>query len=217
MLANFSYRGPTLGQYADETKPDITAPGVNIYAALDDQDGNYGLMSGTSMATPHVTGSAALIRAVHPDWTPTEVKSALLTTATNADGTQEDGTTTWTIDQVGHGRVDLTKAALAGLTMDETGAHYLAANPSGAAHSATGAHLRPRIWPRAMATRAPISQAGRFRLHARAGTPLEAPATAPAPMAPSDRAAKVASRARGPTIFQLIGCPPMSRHSAAQP
>ncbi|HEX5124643.1 MAG TPA: S8 family serine peptidase, partial [Rhodanobacteraceae bacterium] len=131
VLANFSYRGPTLDPYADETKPDITAPGVNIYAALDDQDGNYGLMSGTSMATPHITGSAALIRAVHPDWTPTEVKSALMTTATNADGTQEDGVTPWTIDQVGHGRVDLTKAALAGLTMDETFANYLAANPSG--------------------------------------------------------------------------------------
>ena len=68
---------------------------------------------------------------MHPDWTPTEVKSALMTTATNADGTQEDGTTPWTIDQVGHGRVDLTKAALAGLTLDETFANYLAANPSG--------------------------------------------------------------------------------------
>jgi subtilisin family serine protease len=131
VLANFSYRGPTLDPVADETKPDITAPGVNIYAALDDQDGNYGLMSGTSMATPHITGSAALIRAVHPDWTPTEVKSALMTTATNADGTEEDGVTSWKIDDVGSGRVDLTKAALAGLTMDETFANYLAANPSG--------------------------------------------------------------------------------------
>ena len=131
VLANFSYRGPTLDPYADETKPDITAPGVNIYAAVDDQDGNYGLMSGTSMATPHTTGSAALIRAVHPDWTPTEVKSALMTTATNADGTEEDGVTAWKIDDVGSGRVDLTKAALAGLTMDETFANYLAANPSG--------------------------------------------------------------------------------------
>lgn len=130
-LADFSYRGPTLGNYADETKPDITAPGVNIYAALDDQDGNYGLMSGTSMATPHVTGSAALIRAVHPDWTPSEVKSALVTTATNTNGTAEDGTTPWNIDQVGHGRVDLTQAALAGLTLDETFANYLAANPTG--------------------------------------------------------------------------------------
>ena len=131
VLANFSYRGPTVAPYADETKPDITAPGVNIYAAFDDQEGNYGLDSGTSMATPHITGSAALIRAVHTDWSAMEVKSALVSTATNATGTQEDGTTPWTIDQVGHGRVDLTKAALAGLTFDETYAHFLAANPSG--------------------------------------------------------------------------------------
>jgi hypothetical protein len=104
---------------------------VNIYAALDDASGNYGFMSGTSMATPHTTGAAALVRAVHPSWTVTEVKSAMMMTATNATGTQEDGTTAWTIDQVGSGRVDLTKAALAGLTMDETFANFLAANPSG--------------------------------------------------------------------------------------
>jgi subtilisin family serine protease len=131
VLADFSYRGPTTGNFKNETKPDITAPGVNIYAAFDDQDNNYGLDSGTSMATPHVTGSGALIRAVHPDWTPTEVKSALLTTATNATGTQEDGVTPWTIDQVGSGRVDLTKAALVGLTLDETYENFLASNPNG--------------------------------------------------------------------------------------
>jgi subtilisin family serine protease len=131
VLANFSYTGPTPTPYENETKPDISAPGVNIYAAFDDQDGNYGLDSGTSMATPHVTGSGALIRAVHPDWTPTEIKSALTTTATNTDGVQVDGVTPWTIDEVGHGRVDLTKAALAGLTLDETGANFLAANPNG--------------------------------------------------------------------------------------
>ena len=131
VLANFSYRGPTIGQVADETKPDISAPGVDIYAALDDQDGNYGFMSGTSMATPHTTGAGALVRAVHPDWTVQEVKSALMMAATNADGVEEDGTTPWTIDDVGSGRVDLTQAALAGLTMDETYADFVAANPVG--------------------------------------------------------------------------------------
>jgi hypothetical protein len=54
-----------------------------------------------------------------------------MTTATNANGTAEDGTTPWNPDQVGHGRVDLTQAALAGLTLDETYANYLAANPNG--------------------------------------------------------------------------------------
>ena len=131
VLADFSYRGPTLAQYAGETKPDISAPGVNIYAAVDDSDGNYGYMSGTSMATPHTTGAAALVRAVHPGWSVIEVKSAMMMTATNANGVEEDGATPWIIDDVGSGRVDLTKAALAGLTMDETFANFLAANPSG--------------------------------------------------------------------------------------
>jgi subtilisin family serine protease len=131
VLADFSYRGPTPAPLADETKPDISAPGVNIYAALDDSDGNYGFMSGTSMATPHVTGAGALVRAVHPAWSVTEVKSAMMMTATNANGVHEDGTTPWNIDDVGSGRVDLTKAALAGLTMDETYENFLAANPSG--------------------------------------------------------------------------------------
>ena len=130
VLGGFSFRGPTQGQYANLTKPDITGPGVNIYAAFDAADGNYGLDSGTSMSSPHIAGSAALIRAVHPSWSPMEVKSALQTTAT-LTGYQENGTTQWTVDQVGSGRVDLTKAALAGLTLDETVERFTAANPSG--------------------------------------------------------------------------------------
>jgi subtilisin family serine protease len=135
VLADFSYRGPTPGNLADLTKPDITGPGVNIYAALDDQSGDYGFMSGTSMSSPHVAGAAALVRAVRPDWTVTEVKSAMMMTATGGAGTQEDGVTPWNIDDVGSGRVDLTKAAVAGLTMDETIANFLAANPSGGSMS----------------------------------------------------------------------------------
>ena len=129
VLASFSYRGPTGTPVADETKPDIAAPGVNIYAAVDPQDGDYGFMSGTSMATPHITGSAALIRAVHPRWTVEEVKSALQMTAKRA-GTEEDGNTPWIVDDIGSGRVDLTKAALAGLTMDESYANFVAADPA---------------------------------------------------------------------------------------
>ncbi|MEO5625267.1 MAG: S8 family serine peptidase [Dokdonella sp.] len=130
VLAGFSYRGPVPAPTGDSTKPDISAPGVNIFAATDDASGNYAFMSGTSMATPHVTGAAALVRAVHPTWTVTEVKSAMMMTATNAAGTEEDGVTPWIIDDVGSGRVDLTQAALAGLTMDETYANFLAADPN---------------------------------------------------------------------------------------
>ncbi|WP_343787107.1 S8 family serine peptidase [Dokdonella soli] len=128
VLAGFSFRGPTMAPYDDLTKPDITGPGVNIYAALDAGEGNYGLFSGTSMSSPHLAGSGALVRAVHPSWSPMEVKSALQTTAT-LTGTKEDGTTQWAVDDVGGGRVDLTKATLAGLTLDETPDNFLLANP----------------------------------------------------------------------------------------
>ncbi|MGA9341452.1 MAG: S8 family serine peptidase, partial [Rhodanobacteraceae bacterium] len=130
VLANFSYRGPTPAPLANLTKPDISGPGVNIYAALTASEGSYGFLSGTSMSTPHNTGAGALIRAVHPEWTVEEVKSAMQLTATNADGVEEDGVTPWTIDDVGSGRVDLTKAALAGFVMDESYDDFVAANPN---------------------------------------------------------------------------------------
>jgi subtilisin family serine protease len=130
ILANFSLRGPTPAPLADLTKPDITGPGVDIFAGEEDSNGQYGFMSGTSMSSPHVAGAAALVRSVHPDWTPAEVRSVLMMTSV-IDGTREDGTTPWDHDDIGHGRVDLSRAALAGLTMDETFANFLAANPSG--------------------------------------------------------------------------------------
>ncbi|THU58119.1 hypothetical protein C4D60_Mb03t10820 [Musa balbisiana] len=76
-VAAFSARGPSTG-YPDLVKPDITAPGVNILAAVRDW---YQFMSGTSMACPHVSGIAALLKVVHPDWSPAAIKSALVTTA----------------------------------------------------------------------------------------------------------------------------------------
>ena len=127
VLAGFSLRGPTPAPLEDLNKPDITGPGVNIYAA---QPGpGYGNLSGTSMSSPHAAGAATLVRAVHPSWTVSEVKSALMMTAFTG-GTKEDGATPWDADDVGTGALDLTKAALAGLVMDETFANYLAANPA---------------------------------------------------------------------------------------
>lgn len=130
ILAKFSFRGPTQAPYDNLTKPDITGPGVNIYAAFDTASGSYGLDSGTSMSSPHLAGAAALVRAAHPDWTPMEVKSALQTTA-KLEGLKDDEVTPWNVDDVGSGRVDLSKAALAGLTLDETAANFEAANPNG--------------------------------------------------------------------------------------
>ncbi|MFZ2234848.1 MAG: S8 family serine peptidase, partial [Dokdonella sp.] len=130
VIADFSFRGPTPGNLADLTKPDITGPGVNILAAGRVADGNFFTISGTSMSSPHLAGSAALIRAVQPSWTPAEVKSAIMMTA-KSDGSKENGTDPWNIDDVGNGRVDLNFASTAGLVMNETFANFLAANPVG--------------------------------------------------------------------------------------
>ena len=129
VLADFSLRGPDPAPYQDITKPDITGPGVLIFAAFPINLGAYGTISGTSMSSPHAAGSAALVRGVHSDWTVSETRSALMMTAFTG-GTKEDGVTPWDADDVGNGRLDLTKAALAGLVMDETTQHYIDANPN---------------------------------------------------------------------------------------
>ncbi|KAM0821577.1 hypothetical protein ACQ4PT_072094 [Festuca glaucescens] len=79
LVAAFSSRGPNALAPA-LLKPDIVAPGVNILAAWSGED-EYAIISGTSMACPHVAGVAALIKKQHSDWTPAMVRSALMTTA----------------------------------------------------------------------------------------------------------------------------------------
>jgi subtilisin family serine protease len=129
-LADSSLRGPIAGTLADLTKPDISGPGTSIYAGARTEDGSYVYMSGTSMSSPHVAGAGALLRAVRPTWSVMEVKSALQMTAKRT-GWKDTGTAPWDADDVGSGRVDLTKAASAGLVMHETYDNFLAANPSG--------------------------------------------------------------------------------------
>lgn len=83
-VAAFSSRGPNSVSPAI-LKPDIAAPGVTILAAVspldpDEHDG-FGLYSGTSMSTPVVSGIIALLKSLHPNWSPAAVRSALVTTA----------------------------------------------------------------------------------------------------------------------------------------
>ncbi len=92
-IAGFSSRGPMNADGSDIIKPDVAAPGVAILAATNnapDADPTFGILSGTSMASPHVAGLGALYLGERPNATPAEVKSALMTTAydtVNADGT----------------------------------------------------------------------------------------------------------------------------------
>ena len=84
--ASFSSRGPLLAAAGDLLKPDLMAPGQDILAAVA-PPGNFGrlfdIYSGTSMSSPHVAGLAALLKDLHPDWSPMMIKSALMTTAGN--------------------------------------------------------------------------------------------------------------------------------------
>ncbi|MFF7578784.1 S8 family serine peptidase [Streptomyces sp. NPDC008061] len=106
-LADFSSRGPRLGDMA--IKPEITAPGVDIVAARaagttmgTPVDADYTSANGTSMATPHVAGSAAILKQRHPDWTGQRIKEALTAHAKSAADQ--------TVYQQGYGRVDIPAA-----------------------------------------------------------------------------------------------------------
>lgn len=128
VLSAGSLRGPTPAPLSDLTKPDISAPGSSIYAADIPGVGNYSIKSGTSMASPHAAGAAALLRALHPGWTVAEVKSALQMTA-HRTGRKDTLVDPWDWDDVGSGRSNVAAAAATGLVMNETFANYLAANP----------------------------------------------------------------------------------------
>ncbi|KAL3824155.1 hypothetical protein ACJIZ3_020184 [Penstemon smallii] len=90
-VTSFSSKGPN-SIIPDILKPDVTAPGVEILAAFspkaspsddpsDKRSVKYSILSGTSMSCPHVAGAAAYIKSLHPNWSPSAIKSALMTTA----------------------------------------------------------------------------------------------------------------------------------------
>ncbi|KAL9149373.1 hypothetical protein ABFS82_12G106200 [Erythranthe guttata] len=89
-VAGFSSKGPNV-IVPDILKPDVTAPGIEILAAYsplaspsdtdkDHRSVNYTVLSGTSMACPHVAGAAIYVKSFHPNWSPSAIKSALMTT-----------------------------------------------------------------------------------------------------------------------------------------
>ena len=115
ILAGFSAQGPTFVDYA--IKPDLTSVGVNVLSseACDTtgacgNDGDWAFYQGTSMSSPHIAGSAAVLKDLHPTWTPAMIKSALVNTA---DLVVTDASTdTLTVGPMaqGGGRQDLAEA-----------------------------------------------------------------------------------------------------------
>jgi subtilisin family serine protease len=132
IMADFSSRGPLPNSQLGISKPDVTAPGVQILAghtpspnlAVEGPPGElFQAIAGTSMASPHVAGAGALLKALHPDWTPGQIKSALMTTAwTNV--VKQDGVTPADPYDMGSGRIDLSRAGDPGLTLDVSADHY---------------------------------------------------------------------------------------------
>jgi predicted RNA-binding Zn ribbon-like protein len=132
VMAAFSSRGPD----GDFIKPDVTAPGVQVLAGMTPQpddstptngpSGNlYQAIAGTSMSSPHAAGVSALVKAAHPDWTPEEIKSALMTSS--AQGVvKEDGTTPADPFDAGAGSIRADRAINPTLVFDETYAHFVA-------------------------------------------------------------------------------------------
>ncbi|WP_458244335.1 S8 family peptidase [Streptomyces sp. MAI_2237] len=119
-LADFSSTGPT----ADSAlKPDLTAPGVDIVSARaahghmgDPAADGYVSMSGTSMATPHAAGAAAILAQRHPDWTGARIKQALTASTTPTTGA--------TGYQQGTGRVDLSRALEGAVASEQTSVSF---------------------------------------------------------------------------------------------
>lgn len=102
LLAPFSSRGPVTHTW--EVKPDVVAPGVSIDSTV--PKGYLGL-NGTSMAAPHVAGAAALIKQAHPNWSPDQIKAALMNTARKL--TDKEGNPYLPHEQ-GAGRIQMDKA-----------------------------------------------------------------------------------------------------------
>ncbi|XP_050205426.1 subtilisin-like protease SBT1.7 [Mercurialis annua] len=140
VVAAFSSRGPN-SITPQILKPDIIAPGVNILAgwsgavgptglATDTRRVEFNIISGTSMSCPHVSGLAALLKAVHPEWTPAAIRSALMTTAyvTYKNGQKLQDVATGkdsTPFDHGAGHVDPVSALNPGLVYDLTVDDYL--------------------------------------------------------------------------------------------
>lgn len=129
-MSSFSSRGPNQpGSVADILKPNLIAPGASILGAFQGTGNPLSFLSGTSQASPHVAGAAALMLSVNPGWTPAMIASTLELTATPELATDFDESTA-TPHERGAGRVRVAEAAKAGLYLNETNTNFVNANPA---------------------------------------------------------------------------------------
>ncbi|XP_022859412.1 subtilisin-like protease SBT4.14 [Olea europaea var. sylvestris] len=130
-IASFSSRGPNQGSQR-VLKPDIVAPGIDILASYtpfksltglegDTQYSKFTFMSGTSMACPHVGGTAAYVKSFRPSWSPAAIKSAIMTSATPLSSkVDRDAEFAY-----GSGQLNPTKAVSPGLVYDMDDMSYI--------------------------------------------------------------------------------------------
>ena len=131
ILAGFSSQGPTVVDYA--LKPDVTSVGVNVLSSITcvnkgpdcPGDGSgWAFFQGTSMSTPHIAGSAAVLLELHPDWSPEQIKSALVNRADLVIKDAITGTHDVGPRAQGAGRENLSVAANKTIWMDPASASF---------------------------------------------------------------------------------------------
>jgi subtilisin family serine protease len=139
IMAGFSSQGPTTVDF--RVKPDVVAPGVNVLSSIPHQfcaaPPCFAFFQGTSMATPHLAGSAAIVIQQHPDWSAEQVRSAIVNTADQ--GVLKNfrtGATETNINIIGAGRDDLNAAVQASVTLDPVSVSF-GAVPSGSGQTQT--------------------------------------------------------------------------------
>jgi subtilisin family serine protease len=124
-IASFSSGGPS--PLSLRMKPDVTAPGVSVLSSVPRREGLWALFSGTSMASPHVAGAAALLHQRHPSWTVQQIKSALVQTGQPVSRGGAEAETT----REGGGTVDLVRADSPLLFASPTGISFGHVPPGG--------------------------------------------------------------------------------------
>ena len=139
IMASFSSQGPTDVDF--RVKPDVVSPGVNVLSSI---PGSFcvappcwAFFQGTSMATPHLAGSAAVVLGQHPTWSAAQVRSAIVNTADEGVIKNSNGTTVSTDPNlIGAGRDDVNKGTHAAVALDPVSVSF-GSVPSGSGQTRT--------------------------------------------------------------------------------